>query len=74
MKSAASFHSVRTPPKTASPVVREAQRDWVKHRDEGAKLNMSILADKRPGKNCLTTLQRNQGASPTVSLWPSLFD
>ena len=25
------------------PVVREAQRDWIKHRDEGAKLYMSIF-------------------------------
>ena len=25
------------------PVVREAQRDWIKHREEGAKLYMSIF-------------------------------
>lgn len=25
------------------PVVRETQRDWIKHRDEGAKLYMSMF-------------------------------
>jgi len=38
MKSAASFPFAAHSEKDRIPVVRETQRDWIKHRDAGAKL------------------------------------